>query len=91
MDFNMVIETCIDFAKAHGGTIATYPVGYRKLEVHSRTTRTEIAVEHVSNGVWQIEHAQDASGERASETMQVSTTEDLKAHLLRLWAQPEIT
>jgi len=83
MDFKMVIEICIDFAKAHGGTIATYPVGYRKLEVHSRTT--EIAVEHVSNGVWQIEQ----DGER--ETMQVSTPEDLKAHLLRFWAQPEIT
>jgi hypothetical protein len=85
MDFNQVIDTCLNFAIAQGGTIATYPVGYRKLEVHSRTSRTEIAVEQVNPGVWQVDKKQDAAGDSTSEMAQAMTKESLQEHLLRLW------
>jgi hypothetical protein len=86
MDFTHVVETCLDFAKANGGTIATYPVGYHKLEVHSRAARTEIAVEQLNSGAWSVQHMQNAAGESASEMGCASTKEGLREHLLRFWA-----
>jgi len=85
MDFVQVIDTCLKFSIANGGTIATYPVGYNKLEVHSRATRTEIAVEQVKPGVWQVAQMQNADGERSANEAQASTKESLQQLLLGFW------
>ena len=85
MNFSQVIETCLDFAVANGGTIATYPVGNKKLQVHSRTTRTEILVDQTQSGQWDVVQLQNQSGDNHSRKETASNKENLVSHLSSLW------
>jgi hypothetical protein len=87
MQFDDVIKTCLAFAIDNGGTIATYPVGHAKLQVHSRTTRTEILVDHTESE-WQVVQLQNEAGDDTSAKETASTKEDLLKCLSNFWDNP---
>ena len=89
MEFKQVIKVCLEFSQANGGSIQSF--GYcdpDKLEVHSRTTRTEILIDQSEHGVWQAEQTQNAAGEKNSldpSKELVLTEVQLLEYLSRLW------
>ena len=91
MDFVQVIQTCLDFSVARGGTIASFPPGEEMLQIDSRTTRTEILVERdmeTPNG-WYVEHKQNHAGERMNSGRERVCTEDaLIFSIARFWDPP---
>ena len=91
MNFYQVVDTCLAFSKANGGTIATYPVGHSKLEIHSRTTRTEILVDQTAPGQWLVTLKQSAAGDNCEINETVSTQDDLLQFILRFWNVSMIT
>ena len=90
MEFEQVIQTCLDFSIANGGTIQSFGAqDGDKLEVQSRTTRTEILVERckteAASGVWQVQQTLNAAGEHNTAKEKVSTAEHLLKYLSRFW------
>lgn len=86
MESKQVIQTCLDFSLAHGGTIQ--PMLNDSLAVQSRTTRTEILIERdpTRPGVWQAEQRQNAAGECVNPKREIlSTEEHLLLCLQRFW------
>ncbi len=81
MEFKQVIQTCLNFAAANDGTIQSYPAGCKtnQLDIGPRTARTEIHIEQVQTGDWQVEQTQNAVGEKNNETREIVSTEQ---HLL---------
>ena len=87
MDFKQVIQTCLNFSIANGGTLQSYSASMPDmLAVHSRTTRTEILVRRAAGGGWQVELLKNAVGEKNQAKEIVSTQEHLLENLLRLWS-----
>ena len=86
MEFKQVIKTCLNFSIANGGTIQSYTINTsHKLAIHSRTTRTEILVEMIKPGEWQVEHEQNAAGDKISVKETVFTEEQLLENIKRFW------
>lgn len=88
MEFRVVIQTCLDFSIASGGTIQSYPAGQQdRLVVQSRTTRTDILVERCLDmaGHWWVELRQDAMGDKTLASARVSTADGLQAQLQSFW------
>jgi hypothetical protein len=87
MEFKHVIRICLEFSIANGGTIASCPPTEERLEVHSRTTRTEIRVERddTKTGSWRLKQKQNALGEKTSMKETVATEEHLLNCLSRFW------
>lgn len=91
MEFEQVIQTCLDFSIANGGTIQSYPANQPdRLALHSRTSRTEILVARDLGNLWQAEQLQDAMGEKnkmSVKEMGIDTEENLLKFIQRVWNQ----
>lgn len=87
MEFQQVVRVCLDFSIANDGTICGYPAGQPdRLEVHSRTGRTEIFVGRGAGvGEWRLERKQDAAGDKTRVSATVATEEGLRAQLVGFW------
>ena len=87
MDFRHVVLTCLDFSTANNGTIQSYPYNQPdRLNVQSRTTRTDIFIERGPvAGEWRLQQLTDATGEKTGVSVMVSTVDGLQAQLLKLW------
>jgi hypothetical protein len=91
MEFKSVFKTCLDFAIAYDGTIATYPEGVNKFIIQSRTTRTEILIEWDPKrpGFWEAEQIQTATGEKNPTRETIYTDNHLLEYLSRFWDKVE--
>ena len=87
MEFQQVVQACLDYSITNNGTIQVCPAGGPDwLQVQSRTTRTAILVERGSGtSEWRLEQLQDATGEETHSSATVSTVEELQTHLRKLW------
>ena len=90
MNFNEVIQACLDFSIANGGTIQSCSVNAPdRLQVQSRTTRVAIFVDRdpVVHGHWRVQLLQNAEGnqEQPRESVTVSSIQDLLACLAASW------
>jgi hypothetical protein len=88
MDFKKVIQTCLDFSIANGGTIQSFAASDGdKLVVHSRRNRTEILIERdmKTPDAWQAQQLQNAAGEKMPVKEIVSTEEQLLEYLSCFW------
>jgi hypothetical protein len=87
MEFMQVFGACHNFAMAHGGTIAAFPVGQEKFVLESRTGRTEILIERdpAQPGGWLAEQRQDVNGERNPVKARFDTEPDLLRCVLGFW------
>ena len=95
MEFKQVIQICLDFAIANGGTIQSYPAGTPdRLRLDSLTSRTKIFIGRDPTapkkmGSWEVLHVQDASGVQASARRAgVSTEHDLLEFIREFWTRP---
>ena len=90
MDFMKTVRTCLDFSVANGATIQSYPAGYRdRLDIQSRTSRTEIGVERVGElGLWHVRKLRNFMGEKSElAPITVETEEQLRAQLADFWKE----
>lgn len=93
MEFKPVIQTCLDFSIANGGTIQSYPVSQPdRLGIESRTTRTAIFVGRAPGiaGHWLVKQLQDAAGNKTLASATVSTSEGLQAQLQSFWDKKDL-
>ena len=87
MEFGQVVRTCLDFSTANNGTIQSYSYNQPdRLNVQSRTTRTDIFVERgPAAGEWRLQQRTNATGEKTCVSAIVSTVDGLQAQLQTLW------
>ena len=90
MDFTQVIKACFDFATVNNGTIQSFAASDPdKLEVHSRTERTQIFIgrDSINSGHWRVEQMKNAAGDKTSTFVTVAAVDDLTAQLLGFWGE----